>query len=80
MTGAAMLRLRATLAGAAGITERPCAPRGGLPRRVAVTRLPDEAAEIARITGMPLGTVKSLILRAQSKLRQSLSAADQPTP
>ena len=37
-------------------------------------------SEIARITGMPLGTVKSLILRAQSKLRQSLSAADQPTP
>ncbi|UFN49148.1 CRISPR-associated helicase Cas3' [Roseomonas sp. OT10] len=39
----------ATLVGATGIAETPCAPREGLPRRVAVTHLPDEAAAVARI-------------------------------
>lgn len=31
-------------------------------------------SEIARLTGLPLGTVKSTLLRAQAKLRQSLQA------
>lgn len=39
----------ATLADAEGVTEHPCAPRAGLPRRVKVTRLPDAEASIMRI-------------------------------
>ncbi|WP_187830432.1 CRISPR-associated helicase Cas3' [Siccirubricoccus phaeus] len=39
----------ATLASAAGAVEQPCAPRDGLPRRVAVTRLPDADAALERI-------------------------------
>ncbi|MBX6741046.1 MAG: CRISPR-associated helicase Cas3' [Acetobacteraceae bacterium] len=39
----------ATLASAGGVTETPCAVREGLPRRVAVTRLPDAAAALDRI-------------------------------
>ena len=31
-------------------------------------------AQVARATGMPLGTVKSLLLRAQAKLRERLAA------
>lgn len=33
-----------------GIVEKHCAPRDGLPRTVAVTRLPDAAAVLARVT------------------------------
>jgi CRISPR-associated endonuclease/helicase Cas3 len=40
----------ATLTAATGTSETPCAPREDLPRRVAVSRLPDEGAAIARIT------------------------------
>jgi CRISPR-associated endonuclease/helicase Cas3 len=39
----------ATLATAADVTETPCDPRAGLPRRVAVTRLPDAAAAMQHI-------------------------------
>ena len=39
----------ATLAAADGVSETPCAPRDGLPRRVAVTRLPDAEAALDRI-------------------------------
>jgi CRISPR-associated endonuclease/helicase Cas3 len=39
----------ATIAGADAVTETPCRPRVGLPRRVAVTRLPDAQAAVARI-------------------------------
>jgi CRISPR-associated endonuclease/helicase Cas3 len=39
----------ATIAGSTAITETPCRPREGLPRRVAVTRLPHTAAAVARI-------------------------------
>jgi len=39
----------ATLVGADTVLEQPCAPRQGLPRRVAVTRLPDANAAIERI-------------------------------
>lgn len=37
-------------------------------------------AEVAAITGLPLGTVKSLITRSQHKLRQALQNEHQPTP
>lgn len=40
----------ATLTGAEAMTEHPCAPRDGLPRIVAVTRVPDIAAALARVT------------------------------
>jgi len=39
----------ATLVAAGHCSETPCAPRDGLPRRVAVTRLPDAEAAMARI-------------------------------
>ncbi len=39
----------ATIAGASGIIESPCAPRVGLPRRVSVTRLPDAATAVDRL-------------------------------
>lgn len=39
----------ATLVSASDAIETPCAPREGLPRRVAITRLPDQAASIVRI-------------------------------
>jgi CRISPR-associated endonuclease/helicase Cas3 len=39
----------ATLAAAVGVQEAPCAPRDGLARRVAVTRLDDAEAALARI-------------------------------
>lgn len=37
-------------------------------------------AAIAETTGMPLGTVKSLILRAQAKLRRQLTSLSEPLP
>lgn len=39
----------ATLAAAGGVIEAPCEPRAGLSRRVAVTRLADSEAAVARI-------------------------------
>jgi CRISPR-associated endonuclease/helicase Cas3 len=39
----------ATLASAEGVAEQPCAVRAGLPRRVAVARLADADAALARI-------------------------------
>jgi CRISPR-associated endonuclease/helicase Cas3 len=39
----------ATIAGADCVTETPCRPRSGLPRRVTITRLPDATAAVARI-------------------------------
>lgn len=39
----------ATLASAGDLLEAPCAPRTGLPRRVAVTRLPDADAALERV-------------------------------
>lgn len=39
----------ATLAGDSGVVETPCAPRLGLTRRVAVTRLENSGAGVARI-------------------------------
>ncbi len=39
----------ATLVAGNGIVEQPCAPREGLPRRVAVSRLADEDAALDRI-------------------------------
>lgn len=40
----------ATLAAATGTSETACAPREGRPRRVTVTRIPNEGMAIARIT------------------------------
>jgi CRISPR-associated endonuclease/helicase Cas3 len=45
----------ATLVGREWIAEQPCAPREGLPRRVVVTRLPDEAAALERILAAHAG-------------------------
>lgn len=39
----------AMLAGSGGAEEHPCAPRDGLPRRVAVTRAGDETVVLARV-------------------------------
>lgn len=39
----------ATIAGARAVTETHCQPRAGLPRRVAVTRFPDDAAAVVRV-------------------------------
>ena len=41
----------ATLTGAGAVQEQGCAPREGLPRRVAVTRAPDERTVLARVLG-----------------------------
>ena len=56
----------ATLVGGEGIVEQPCAPREGLPRRVAVTRLPDEAAALERVlaanaAGGPIAWVRNTV-------------------
>jgi CRISPR-associated endonuclease/helicase Cas3 len=39
----------ATIAGVASVSETPCQPREGLPRRVTVTRLADQGAAVERI-------------------------------
>ncbi|MBU8546680.1 CRISPR-associated helicase Cas3' [Roseomonas sp. ROY-5-3] len=56
----------ATLAGAADVSEHPCAPRDGLPRRVEVTRLQDAEAALARIveaarTGAAVAWVRNTV-------------------
>ena len=56
----------ATIAGAAGISETPCAPRKCLPRRVRVTRLTDQAAAVERIvaaaqTGAAIAWVRNTV-------------------
>ncbi len=37
-------------------------------------------SEITRVTGLPLGTVKSLVTRSQQKLRRVMAADPQPNP
>lgn len=68
------LPLRWTSAGAgnpAATTRRH--PRPPLPTPGPATGCSSAKPAIADTTGLPLGTVKSLILRAQGKLRQALS-------
>ncbi len=68
----------ATLAAADAVVERFCALRDGLARRVAVTRLPDAAAALARIAtatraGAAVAWVRNTVddvLAAASALRQ----------
>lgn len=48
----------ATLASAEVVTEQPCALRGGLARRVKVTRLPDATSALARVAAASRLTVQ----------------------